>query len=67
MDMHKRNKGRGSQAFLQQVKSLFRKVGVAHEANIAAAAFIVLPYLAFLISQLMWSNPGQTRIIFRPG
>jgi len=52
MHMHKRNKGRGSQAFLQQVKSLFRKVGVAHEANIAAAAFIVLPYLAFLISQL---------------
>jgi len=39
-------------------------MGVAHEANIAAAAVIVLPYRAFLILQLTWSNPGQTRIIF---
>ena len=42
-------------------------MGVAHEANIAAVAIIVLPYRAFLISQLTWSNPGQTRIIFKPG
>ena len=52
---------------LQQAKLLFQKVGVAHEANVAAAAVIVLPYRVFLILRLMWSNLGQTRIIFKPG
>ena len=37
---------------LQQAKSLFRKVGVAHKANVAVAVVIVLPYRAFLISRL---------------
>ena len=52
---------------LQQAKSLFQKVGVAHKTSVAATAVIVLPYHAFIILQLMWSNPGQTRIIFKPG
>ena len=52
---------------LQQAKSLFQKVGMAHDANVAAAAIIVLPYRAFLILRLTRSNLGQTRIIFKPG
>jgi len=38
--------------YLQQAKSLFWKVGVAYETNVAVAAVIVLPYRAFLILRL---------------
>ena len=57
----------GLPVYLQQAKSLFQTVGVAHEANVAAGAVIVLPYRAFLILRLTRSNLGQTRIIFKPG
>jgi len=42
----------GVPVHLQQAKLLFQKVGVAYEANVVAAAVIVLPYCAFSISQL---------------
>ena len=42
----------GAPVHFQQAKSLLQKVSMAHEAKVAAAAIIVLPYGAFLISRL---------------
>ena len=52
---------------LQQAKSLFQKLGMAHEANVAAEAVIVLPYCVFLISRLTRSNIDQTWVISKLG
>jgi len=46
---YKRNKGRGSPCIIREQISLLQKVGVAHEANVAVAAVVVLPDCVFLI------------------
>jgi len=61
MHMHKRNKGRGSPCICSKQN---RKVGVAHEVNVA---IIVLPYRAFSIRGSRDPIRGQTRIIFKLG
>jgi len=53
MHMHKRKKGQG---ICSKQISLLRKVGMAHEANVAVAA-VVLPDGAFSISCLTLSDP----------
>ena len=67
MHMHKRIKGGAPPCICSKQTSLLWKVGVAHEANIAVVAVVVLPDRASSILHLTWSNPGQTRIIFKPG
>ena len=47
MHMHNRNKWWGSPYICSKQLSLLQKVGVAHEANVAVAAVVVLPDRTF--------------------
>jgi len=61
-------KGCGSQYSCSK-QMLFRKVGMAHEKRkMLLASIVAVPYhTLLLISCLMWSNLGQTQIMFKAG
>ena len=50
---------------LADTKIRLQKVGVAHEEHTSALLHLHIMYS--LILRCMWSNPGQTRIIFKAG